>query len=49
MANDTGRIQFSYTGDVCLSSSNYTVHILMKCDYDAKNNSSPELFSHVSK
>ncbi|XP_011135989.1 cation-independent mannose-6-phosphate receptor isoform X2 [Harpegnathos saltator] len=46
VVNDTGRILFNYTGDICLSSSNYTVLILMKCDYSAKDNLSPELFSY---
>ncbi|XP_014472689.1 PREDICTED: cation-independent mannose-6-phosphate receptor isoform X2 [Dinoponera quadriceps] len=44
--NDTGIIKFNYAGDVCLSSTNYTVDIVMKCDYDAKDNSGPELFPH---
>lgn len=42
------RILFIFTGDSCVPGTNYTVKIIMHCDYDAVNNSYPELFSHVN-
>jgi len=39
---------FNFTGDDCLHGTNYTVTVIMHCDYDAETNSYPELFSHVS-
>lgn len=38
---------FVFTGDNCTANTKYTVNIIMKCDYEAENNSHPELFSHV--
>lgn len=43
-----GRILFNFTGDSCVPGTNYTVKIIMHCDYNVENNSYPELFSHVS-
>lgn len=43
-----GIIKFIFTGDSCAPRTNYTVTIIMHCDYDAENNSYPELFSHVN-
>ncbi|OAD52268.1 Cation-independent mannose-6-phosphate receptor [Eufriesea mexicana] len=34
-----GRILFIFTGDDCMPDTNYTVNILMKCDYEAGNSS----------
>lgn len=45
---ENGRIMFVFTGDDCTSETKYTVNIVMKCDYEAGNNSFPELFYHVS-
>lgn len=42
-----GRILFVFTGDDCTPKTKYTVNIVMKCDYEAGNNSHPELFHHV--
>ena len=42
-----GTIMFVFTGDDCTAGTKYTVNIIMKCDYEAENNSHPELFSHV--
>lgn len=46
-----GRILFNFVGDNCPFGaiiSNYTVNIIMYCDYDIESNSYPELFLHVS-
>lgn len=45
--NKNGRILFNFTGDSCLG-TNYTVYIIMHCDYNVEINSYPELFAHVS-
>ncbi|XP_043511603.1 cation-independent mannose-6-phosphate receptor isoform X1 [Frieseomelitta varia] len=42
-----GTIMFVFTGDDCTADTKYTVNIIMKCDYEAENNSHPELFSHT--
>ncbi|KAL6258138.1 hypothetical protein P5V15_010058 [Pogonomyrmex californicus] len=42
----SGRILFNFTGDNCLDGINYTVHVIIKCDYSIGNNSYPELFPH---
>ncbi|XP_071630310.1 cation-independent mannose-6-phosphate receptor-like isoform X1 [Temnothorax longispinosus] len=44
--NKNGRILFNFTGDSCLHGTNYTMKIIMYCDYDVESNSYPELFSH---
>lgn len=44
-----GRILFNFIGDNCPFGANYTVKVIMYCDYDIENNSYPELFSHVSR
>ncbi|XP_072743361.1 cation-independent mannose-6-phosphate receptor isoform X2 [Anoplolepis gracilipes] len=41
-----GRILFNFTGDNCLYKIKYTVQIIIQCDFDAENNSHPELFPH---
>ncbi|XP_076672942.1 lysosomal enzyme receptor protein [Andrena cerasifolii] len=43
----SGRIMFTFTGDDCTPGVKYKVTILMKCDYEAGNNSSPRLFPHT--
>ncbi|XP_011158228.2 cation-independent mannose-6-phosphate receptor isoform X2 [Solenopsis invicta] len=47
--NSQGRILFNFTGDSCPFGSNYTVTVIMLCDYDSENNSYPELFAHGDK
>ncbi|XP_053979420.1 cation-independent mannose-6-phosphate receptor [Hylaeus volcanicus] len=42
-----GRILFVFTGDNCTQTENYTVNIIMKCDYEAGNNPHHELISHT--
>ncbi|XP_018059825.1 PREDICTED: cation-independent mannose-6-phosphate receptor [Atta colombica] len=44
--NEYGRTLFNFTGDDCLHGTNYTVTVIMHCDYNAETNSYPELFSH---
>ncbi|KYN03799.1 Cation-independent mannose-6-phosphate receptor [Cyphomyrmex costatus] len=44
--NEQGRILFNFTGDNCLRGINYTVTVIMHCDYAAETNSYPELFPH---
>lgn len=44
--NGQGRISFNFTGDTCLPGINYTVTVIMHCNYNAENNSYPELFTH---
>ncbi|KAL0115499.1 hypothetical protein PUN28_010785 [Cardiocondyla obscurior] len=44
--NTNGRILFNFTGDTCLPGINYTMKIIMHCDYEAQSNSYPELFTH---
>ncbi|XP_029053716.1 cation-independent mannose-6-phosphate receptor isoform X1 [Osmia bicornis bicornis] len=44
---ENGRIMFVFSGDDCTSETKYNVNIVMKCDYEAGNNSFPELFYHT--
>ncbi|XP_017885453.1 cation-independent mannose-6-phosphate receptor isoform X2 [Ceratina calcarata] len=37
-----GRILFVFTGDNCRDNTNYTVNIIMKCDYEVMGDSKPE-------
>lgn len=38
-----GRILFVFTGDNCKNDTNYTVKIIMKCDYEVQGDSKPQL------
>ncbi|XP_011863304.1 PREDICTED: cation-independent mannose-6-phosphate receptor [Vollenhovia emeryi] len=44
--SNNGKILFNFTGDSCPFGTNYTMKIIMYCDYEAENNSHPELFLH---
>ncbi|XP_028050278.1 cation-independent mannose-6-phosphate receptor [Monomorium pharaonis] len=46
LINNQGIILFNFTGDSCLFGTNYTVTVIMHCDYNAENYSHPELFTH---
>ncbi|XP_012235795.1 cation-independent mannose-6-phosphate receptor [Linepithema humile] len=47
--NTPGRILFKFTGDNCTPDVKYTVQIIVHCDYNAENNSRPELFPYAEK
>lgn len=43
---DDGRLSFNYTGEKCNNSSNYTLTLLLQCDYSGNVHNNVGVFSH---